>query len=186
MLRVFNLFLVVVLFSKISFAASPILELVQNLNKFKIYQADFMQVTKAKSGKILQITHGTVSLKRPNQFRWQVTKPYRQILWSDGKKMHIHDQDLNETKVFKLSKKLYNSPLVLLTGHKRLIQKLFKISHIKKSEEKTIFWLKPKRHSRFIKSMRVVFKKGVLTGLGFIDTLKHQNSIFFSKIKINY
>ena len=58
-----------------------------------------MQYVLDASGSRLQETHGHMVLAQPNQFWWQTADPFAQLLVSNGKRLWIYDEDLEQVTV---------------------------------------------------------------------------------------
>jgi outer membrane lipoprotein carrier protein len=59
---------------------------------------------------------GSFALQRPNQFRWQVEKPYAQLLIADGQRLWSFDPDLRQATVHRQHQRLGDSPAAVLAG----------------------------------------------------------------------
>ncbi|HUH59169.1 MAG TPA: outer membrane lipoprotein chaperone LolA [Candidimonas sp.] len=72
------------------------------------------QVLGSKSSKPPQ--QGNFSFKRPGQFKWAVTKPYEQLIVSDGKSVYQYDPDLAQVTVRPVDQSIGASPAAILFG----------------------------------------------------------------------
>ena len=63
---------------------------------------------------------GVFAFQRPGRFRWEVRKPYEQVMVGDGEKLFFHDKDLNQVTVRKLANSLGASPAAILFGSNEL------------------------------------------------------------------
>lgn len=77
------------------------------------------QVFDAKGG-VKERSSGTVALAAPKQFRWQYAKPYPQLIVADGRKIWIHDPDLEQVTVKPQSAEEQANPLAALVDPKQL------------------------------------------------------------------
>jgi outer membrane lipoprotein carrier protein len=84
-------------------------------------QADFVQQVTSREGKTMTPLSGRLSFMRPGQFRWDVQKPYKQLIVADGHEVWLWDADLNQATVKAQQKALGASPAAILSGD---IQKL--------------------------------------------------------------
>ncbi len=84
-------------------------------------QASFSQQVLNKSGRAGQQASGSMSFQRPGKFRWEYTKPYRQLIVGDGSKLWTYDEDLNQVVIKPMSDALGASPAALLAGSNDLI-----------------------------------------------------------------
>jgi outer membrane lipoprotein carrier protein len=72
------------------------------------------QVQGTKTSKPPQ--EGNFSFKRPGQFKWAVTKPYEQLIVSDGKSVYQYDPDLAQVTVRPVDQSIGASPAAILFG----------------------------------------------------------------------
>ena len=80
-------------------------------------RAEFEQRVTDRNGKLMQQASGSFSFQRPGRFRWQYGKPYAQLIVSDGARVWIHDEDLNQVTVKRLDQALGSTPAALLAGN---------------------------------------------------------------------
>jgi outer membrane lipoprotein carrier protein len=78
-------------------------------------QGEFTQKVYDKSGKLVQDAHGSFAFLRPGRFRWTYVKP-QQVIVGDGERVWIHDADLNQVTVRRVSRVLGATPAALLAG----------------------------------------------------------------------
>jgi outer membrane lipoprotein carrier protein len=78
-------------------------------------KADFQQKVYDKNGKVVQESRGSFSFLRPGRFRWAYVKP-PQLIVGDGERVWIHDADLNQVTVRRVSRVLGATPAALLAG----------------------------------------------------------------------
>jgi outer membrane lipoprotein carrier protein len=78
-------------------------------------KADFEQKVFDKTGKLVQESRGSFSFLRPGRFRWTYVKPPQTIV-GDGDRVWIHDADLNQVTVRRVSRVLGATPAALLAG----------------------------------------------------------------------
>jgi outer membrane lipoprotein carrier protein len=82
-------------------SAGAIDKLHRFLDTTRTVRADFAQTVVARNGSQAQVSSGVMMLSRPGKFRWQIEKPYHQLLLGDGEKVWIHDPDLRQVTVRK-------------------------------------------------------------------------------------
>ena len=66
-------------------------------------RASFTQTVTSADGVKKRSSSGSFEFARPNRFRFAYAKPFEQLIVSDGQKVWIHDVDLNQVSVRKLS-----------------------------------------------------------------------------------
>jgi len=86
----------------------------------KSVSADFEQHVLDPKGGAGRSSNGTLALKAPRQFRWDVTAPYKQLIVADGDKVWIYDPDLEQVTVRAQGTEEAHSPLTVLTDLSQL------------------------------------------------------------------
>ena len=69
------------------------------LGPLKTLSADFVQVVRNRDGEITDRAAGTLSLSRPDRFRWDYREPYVQTIVADGRQLWLYDADLEQVTV---------------------------------------------------------------------------------------
>jgi len=82
--------------------------------------ADFEQHMTDQNRHGDKTSRGTLALKAPRQFRWDVTAPYKQLIVADGEKVWIYDPDLEQVTVRAQGTEEAHSPLTVLTDLSQL------------------------------------------------------------------
>src|SRR3546814_4776420 len=59
---------------------------------------DFEQGAVDGQGKLVRPQQGKFSFQRPGKFRWEVQKPYAQLIVSDGRYAYQYDPDRKSTR----------------------------------------------------------------------------------------
>jgi len=125
---------------------------------------------------------GTMSLKKPQYFKWITTSPNNQEIVSNGKKLWIYDGDLEQLIIKPVSNNISQFPyLILLSKNSDNLNKLFTVKE--KSTDKYI--LKPK-NDEMINSITIKFTEN--SDLDYLDistSLNQYTQIKFSDIKDN-
>jgi outer membrane lipoprotein carrier protein len=111
-------------------AACPVLSLAQGTDALQLLgqfvrtvqtgRAQFTQsvTAPAREGQTARTrtSSGTFEFARPNRFRFSYTKPYVQTLVADGQLLWLHDPDLNQVTVRKLSGVLQGTPAAVIAS----------------------------------------------------------------------
>jgi outer membrane lipoprotein carrier protein len=79
-------------------------------------RADFRQELWTADQQLLQTETGTLSLSRPNRFRWTYTAPTELSVVADGEKLWIYDVELAQVTVAPFDESVGSSPAMLLSG----------------------------------------------------------------------
>jgi outer membrane lipoprotein carrier protein len=90
--------------------------------------ADFKQELWSENGRLQQTDTGSLSLKRPNRFRWTYEAraeekrpdPTELVIVADGEKLWIYDIELKEVTVTPFDDTVGTSPAVLLSGDRNV------------------------------------------------------------------
>jgi chaperone LolA len=82
--------------------------------------ARFEQQLWTEDEELLQTDTGSLSLKRPNRFRWMYDAPAELVIVADGAKLWIYDKELAEVTVTPFDDSVGASPAVLLSGDRNV------------------------------------------------------------------
>ena len=82
-----------------AFAADSIARVEAYLASLQTLTAAFVQIVQDKQGQVTERATGTLSISRPNRFRWDYLEPYAQTIVADGKKLWLYDPDLEQVTV---------------------------------------------------------------------------------------
>ena len=166
--------------------AAPATNLVaaQRLNKLlsntKSMTASFTQTTKGASNGTFK---GTMSVQRPNNFRWETTSPSEQLIVANGSSLWIFDKDLEQATKQSVDNQVGNTPALLLSGDPSKIDKNFKVTQ--PYSTKNYYVLYPKSSNANFNSLSMSFSGGKPVMMVLNDTLGQTTSIKFSNIKLN-
>lgn len=136
---------------------------------------------------------GSVLMKKPNMFRWDMVKPDKSIMVIDGELMTIYHPDVKEAQMFNLSGNPIASNTVkffttILWGSLTEIEKKFLVTLFRKDNE-LVFKLTPlsKIVGRYLSSILIYYdeKTGVPQGFEMITPKGEKTVTRFSNIKIN-
>src|SRR5918996_5982691 len=134
----------------------------------KSARADFEQKVHDRSGRLTQESKGSFVFERPGLFRWVYAKPVDQVIVGDGERVWIHDRDLNQVTVRKLSAALGSTPAALLAGSAD-IEKAFELSDA--GSRDGLEWLeaKPREREAGFERVRMGFGAEGLPALGVLE-----------------
>lgn len=156
----------------------------QFLQETRSLQAGFAQTVSGKSGRRSQQSAGVMQFSRPGKFRWQIDKPYQQLMVGDGQSFWIYDPDLRQVTVKKLGAALGSTPAALLAG-KNELQQNFTLSEA--GEENGMVWVEaiPKSGESGFERIRLGFAGRELKAMQLFDTFGQTTSLTFSQIQRN-
>lgn len=146
--------------------------------------ASFTQSLTDANGTPGKTTRGTLALKAPRQFRWDVTAPYQQQIVADGMRVWVYDPDLEQVTVRNQGVEEAHSPLTVLTDISQL-DRDFKASEQGEHDGATWLRLMPKGKDAEFEYADLGFDANALTRMSFKDTLGNRTEITFSDWKRN-
>jgi outer membrane lipoprotein carrier protein len=127
---------------------------------------------------------GQFEFARPDRFRFAYTKPFEQLIVSDGKKVWLHDPDLNQVSVRPMSQALGATPVALLAGG--AIEKDFELSAQPAADGLDWVQAKPRqKEGNTVQSLRVGFRGKTLAALEIVDTFGQRSMLQFKDVASN-
>ncbi|HEY5805717.1 MAG TPA: outer membrane lipoprotein chaperone LolA [Lysobacter sp.] len=160
-----------------------------NLDTFtkglKGLSGQFTQQVYDPSGKLKENSSGQLALSAPRLFRWEYVKPYPQLIVADGKKVWVHDPDLQQVTVRPQGEEEQNSPLSALIDPSRLDAQ-FKVRELGADDGLEWLSLTPKGEGESnFRSARLGFGPAGLAKMHVVDALGQRTEISFSGWKRN-
>ena len=145
--------------------------------------ADFDQQVNDPNGGGRQ-SHGTLALKAPREFRWDVTAPHKQLIVADGEKVWIYDPDLEQVSVRAQGSEEAHSPLTVLTDLSQL-DRDFTASEQGEHDGLTWLRLKSKDKEPQFAWCDLGFDDAGLARMRFEDSLGNKTEIRFARWQRN-
>lgn len=164
-------------------ASGPSDDLRSILSRYDSFHAGFLQKTYSSSGRLMTSSKGSLWLKRPNFFRWEVSTPSRQTVVCDGKFVWIYNVDLMQVTKQPFSSR-GETPVSILVNGGRLLSKNFIVSK-KNLGKVSEFELKSKSPDSTFLNVAFSFKGGVLVGMAFKNNLDQVSTYSFNQSVIN-
>lgn len=166
--------------SPLTFGQSAAENLSGLLEQTKAIQADFVQTVYDENNTVLSKSFGNFILQRPDKFYWLITKPMKQIIINDGKKIWNYQPDLDQVVVSKASAAVGVTPLAILSGSTQALRNNFVITQVDSSS----FKLTAKQSGTF-KFVWLDFSHGVISGMKLEDSLGQNTTLEFSNVQTN-
>jgi len=147
-------------------------------------RAEFEQKVHDRNGKLTQESRGSFVFQRPGLFRWVYAKPVDQVIVGDGERIWIHDRDLNQVTVRKLSRALGSTPAALLAGSAD-VEKAFDLSEA--GSKDGLEWLeaKPREREAGFERVRMGFDAEGIRAMELLDHFGQTTQLRFSKLVRN-
>lgn len=139
----------------------------------------FSQVVVSNSGSIKQKGSGEFSFSRPGKFRWEIIKPYPQLILADGSNVVSYDPDMQHATRKPMGNALDSTPAALLFGSADL-NKLFTLKDEGSKDGKLWLTARPKDKETLFDFVRLGFNGGVPTNLEIHDALGQVTKLEFS------
>jgi outer membrane lipoprotein carrier protein len=177
------------LFLSLLFFFSPVSA--DSLDRFRTFvretqaaRADFRQQVYGRDGKLTQESSGSFVFQRPGRFRWTYAKPVDQVIVGDGERVWIHDRDLNQVTVRKLSRALGSTPAALLAGASD-VEKAFALRDAGTRDGLEWMEARPKEAEAGFELVRMGFGSQGLQAMELVDNFGHTTRLRFSKVQRN-
>src|SRR3989442_5495683 len=147
-------------------------------------RADFEQKVYGRDGRLTQESKGNFVFLRPGRFRWTYAKPVDQVIVGDGERVWIHDRDLNQVTVRRLSKALGSTPAAPLAGASDG-EKAFDLSDA--GQRDSLEWLqaKPKDRDAGFERIRMGFSTGGVEAMELTDNFGQTTKLQFHNLQRN-
>ncbi|GAB2915022.1 outer membrane lipoprotein chaperone LolA [Paralcaligenes sp. KSB-10] len=180
-------------FAALVLAASPVLawsadapaQLRQFVAKVASATGEFTQSTSGAQGQQAKPAQsGRFSFQRPGHFKWQVTKPYAQLIVSDGTTVYQYDPDLSQVTERTVDKAIGASPAAILFGSGAL-DEAFTMSTL--PDKNGLEWLraKPRKADAGFAYVDIGFKDNLPARLELMDSFGQTTRIDLSHIVSN-
>jgi outer membrane lipoprotein carrier protein len=161
-------------------AADPTHELIALLNKTNTLTANFTQKIYDENGSVIDQSKGKLMLAKPDFFRWDVTKPMKQLVVSNAKQVWIYDPDLEQVIIKPVDQAISAAPLAILSGSTSALTKDFKVTKIKEG-----YQLASKAEDLSFKTIQLSFKQDRITAMILFDNLGQKTELQFSNLSMN-
>ena len=164
--------------------AGAIDQLHRFLQETRTLKADFAQIVISRGGRKPLQSAGTVAISRPGKLRWDIQKPYPQLVVGDGEKIWIYDSELKQVTVRPAGQALGSSPAALLAG-KNELEKNFMLAEAGESDGMDWVEAVPKAGDSGFEKIRLGFAGNDLAAMVLVDSFGQTTQIRFSKLERN-
>ena len=147
-------------------------------------RTQFTQTVVDKNGRALKTANGTFELSRPGKFRWNVEKPYKQLLVGDGERVWVYDEDLNQVIVRKVGDALGGTPAALLSGNQD-VERAFAWSDLPASDGLEWLGATPLAQDAAFAEIRIGFDAKGLAALEIVDAFGQKSLVRFTQVERN-
>lgn len=164
--------------------ADGIAELKDYLRGLNSLSADFRQITLGADGNQTLETTGTFYLLRPNRFRWDYETPTEQEIVADGRRIYVHDKELEQVTHSSQKKVLDGTPAQLLASDQP-VEEYFELRNLNQNDGRTWVELIPKTKDTEVAKLRIAFVDGELDTLLMEDRFGQLTRFSFTDLKRN-
>lgn len=165
--------------------ASAQADAVDTLREFarevKSGRANFTQTVSSPDGLKKKTSSGSFEFSRPNRFRFAYSKPFEQLIVSDGQKVWLHDIDLNQVSVRLLDQALGSTPAALLAGG--TLERDFELTALPARDGLDWVQARPRAKDGTVAELRVGFRGKDLAALELVDAFGQRSVLQFSAVQ---
>lgn len=155
------------------------------LTALRTLSAEFSQVVRNRDGQVVERASGTLSLSRPDRFRWDYRVPYVQTIVADGRRLWLYDSDLEQVTVRELEAGLGSTPAMLLSGAGK-VGDAFVAAAVERAGDWTWCRLRPKAEGSDFEQVSLAFDaRGELAAMELRDKLGQATVIEFGAVRRN-
>lgn len=150
----------------------------------KSARGEFTQQAVRSGGRPAEVSTGSFAFQRPGRFRWEVLRPYEQLIVTDGERMHFFDKDLRQVTVRKLGDSLAATPAAILFGSNDL-DASFNLKEAGVADG--LEWLEalPRNKESGFESIRIGFRAGLPEAMEVRDAFGQTTRFAFRGIERN-
>ena len=146
-------------------------------------QASFTQTVTSPDGARKKTSSGEFEFSRPNRFRFAYTKPFEQLMVSDGQKVWIYDADLNQASSRKFTQALGATPAAVLAG--TALEPDFKLANLPSAQGLDWASATPRATGASFQELRVGFRGKDLVAIEITDSFGQRSRLDFSRFVAN-
>lgn len=144
-------------------------------------RAAFAQTVTSPDGAKKKSSTGSFEFSRPNRFRFAYSKPFEQLIVSDGQKVWLHDIDLNQVSVRLLDQALGATPAALLAGGS--LERDFELSALPARDGLDWALATPRAKDGSVTQLKVGFRGKELAALEIVDAFGQRSLLQFSAVQ---
>lgn len=146
--------------------------------------AEFRQELWTADQRLLQTETGSLSLRRPNRFRWTYREPTELTVVADGAELWIYDIELAQVTVAPLDSTVESSPAMLLSGD-RSVRDDFDVVQTYTLDGLEWVKLEPKTAGADFRSVQIGFNGTAPQRLELVDGLNQVTRIELLDLAVN-
>jgi outer membrane lipoprotein carrier protein len=147
-------------------------------------RGEFIQQSVRSNGRPAEVSSGSFAFSRPGRFRWEVVKPYEQLIVTDGERLHFYDKDLRQVTVRKVGDAISATPAAILFGSNDL-DRAFTLKEAGVVDG--LDWLEatPRSRESGFEKIRIGFRAGLPESMEVLDAFGQTTRFAFRAIERN-
>jgi outer membrane lipoprotein carrier protein len=153
------------------------------VHEVKSGRAVFTQTVVSPDGTKKKVSSGEFAFVRPDRFRFEYLKPFKQSIVGDGTKVWIYDADLNQASSRRFAQAIGATPAALLAGTG--IDKDFDLTAQPSKDGVDWVLALPKAKDGTFQSMRIGFRGSELAAVEIVDSFGQRSFLAFSQWQPN-
>ena len=177
-------FLLLVLFGQTTAQAAAIDRFKSFVRGTQSARGEFEQKVHDRAGNLTQESKGSFVFQRPGLFRWVYAKPVDQVIVGDGERVWIHDRDLNQVTVRKMTRALGSTPAALLAGSTD-VEKAFDLSEAGRKDGLEWLEAKPREREAGFERVRMGFNDAGVQAMELTDHFGQTTYLRFTSLQRN-
>ena len=177
-------FLLLVLFGQATAQAAAIDRFKSFVRGTQSARGEFEQKVHDRAGNLTQESKGSFVFQRPGLFRWVYAKPVDQVIVGDGERVWIHDRDLNQVTVRKVTRALGSTPAALLAGSTD-VEKAFDLSEAGRKDGLEWLEAKPREREAGFERVRMGFNDAGVQAMELTDHFGQTTYLRFTSLQRN-
>ena len=167
-----------------SFADSHETRLQRNLENYASLTGQFTQIISSEKSQHIQSSAGEFWIQKPNRFRWHYSTPYVQKIISNGEKLWIYDEDLEQVTIKEASESIESSPLAVIVGATSL-DTAFDVTPVDGLDNLQWLRLIPNAEANSFEFIEVGFKNGLLSKMRLKDNFGQTTYLTFTDVMVD-
>lgn len=144
-------------------------------------RAEFTQTVVSADGRRSRSSSGQFEFVRPDRFRFAYQRPFEQLIVADGRRIWIHDPDLQQVTVRPQTQALGATPAALLTGTD--IERDFDLAALPAREGLAWVQARPKQRYAGFELLRVGFAGRELAAIEIVDGFGQTTLLRFARFE---
>lgn len=160
-------------------AASAVESFVAQLSPVNALSGHFTQVQKDAQGEVLSRSNGEFLMQRPGLLRWETMEPFPQLLVTDGQRIWLYDEDLEQVTISSVSDQLNRTPAIIFSGDLKKIEEQFYVVE----ENDSSFVLRPKTTGEAYQRLDIVFEDQLIKQMVILDSFGQTTEFDLTEVK---